>query len=82
MVQMSSQLGGPYETLKGRLGVTLKSSNEEEAGEPFSIGCPLSVVPGPRSRHLRPADRDIPVSVVRPPWSLSPLSCGNTPWFG
>ena len=47
---------------QARVGPT--SSNEEEAGEPFSIGCPLSVVPGPRSRHLRPADRDIPVSVM------------------
>jgi len=49
---------------QGQAGVALTSSNEEEAGEPFSTGCPLSVVPGPRSRHLRPADRDIPVRVV------------------
>ena len=64
MVQMSSQLRGPYETLKGRTGVALTSSNEEEADELFSIECPLSVVPGPRSRHLRPADRGISVRVV------------------
>ena len=51
---------------QGQAGVTLTSSNEAEAGEPFSIGCPLSVVPGPRSRHLRPADRDILVSVMTP----------------
>src|ERR1035441_2491685 len=49
---------------QGQAGVALTSSNEEEAREPFSTGCPLSVVPGPRSRHLWPADRDMPVRVV------------------
>ena len=44
--------------------VALTSSNEEEAGEPFGIGCPLSVVSEPRSRHLRSTDHDISVRMV------------------
>jgi hypothetical protein len=57
---------------QGQAGVALTSSNEEEAGEPFSIGCPLSVVPRPRSRHLRPADRGISVSVVTAAMATQP----------
>jgi hypothetical protein len=55
---------GAVRDAKGQAGVTMTSSNEEEAGEPFSTGCPLPVVPGLRSCHLQPADRGIPVSVV------------------
>lgn len=63
---------------QGQVGLALSSSSEEEAGEPFRTGCPLSValrsrsLPNAvrRSRHSGQS-RD---SLSR---SLSPLTCSN-----
>ena len=49
---------------RGQVGLVFTSSIEEEAGEPFSAECPLSVALKSRSRPPRHADRDIPVGVV------------------
>src|SRR5229473_2796891 len=49
---------------RGQVGLVFTSSSEEEAGEPFSTECPLSVALKSRSRPPRHADRDIPVRVV------------------
>ena len=45
--------------------------------EPFSIRCPLSLVSGRRSRHLRPTDHDISAltAIAAPCWAV------RSPWW-
>src|ERR1039457_1966245 len=49
---------------RGQGGPCLTSSSEEEAGDLFRTGCPLSAAPRSRSRPLRHVDCEIPVRVV------------------
>jgi hypothetical protein len=63
---------------RGQVGLVFTSSSEEEAGEPFSTECPLSVALRSRSRPPRRTDCDIPIKVVTlQQRSFNLLSCGN-----
>src|ERR1039457_991126 len=55
---------GNRSNTRGQVGLVLTSSSEEEGGDLFRTGCPLSVAPQSRSRPLRHVDRDISVRAV------------------
>jgi hypothetical protein len=55
--------GRPYERRRPN-ATDVTSGNEEEAGDPFDAGCPLSVVSRCWSLQPWPAEYDIPVSTV------------------
>jgi hypothetical protein len=64
---------GNHADTQGQVGLVLTSSSEEEAGEAFRAGCPLSAALRSRSLPLRHVDRELPVRVVTHRQGRSPV---------